>query len=268
LTSRPIPDPPVRIDPTDEPLLRAQLDAMPDATLAEYCAPWERAQGVRLSVATMHRAIARLGWTRKKSFRATEQDPVKRAAWWETVGTLCAQDLVFVDESSATIRLTRLYARAPRNKRAVGRVPRNHGRATTVVTALSPTGLQASHTCIGALNAETFLGYVRDVLCPTLRLGQIVTLDNLTIHKGPDVRRVSEAAECTLLFLPPYSPDFAPIELAFAQIKAALRATAARTQEALDNAIAAALVRVRAPDARNYFTHCGYSFAQLSRNLL
>ena len=187
---------------------------------------------------------------------------MKRAAWWETVGPVCSDDLVFVDESSATVRLTRLYARAPRNKRAVGRVPRNHGRATTLVTALSPTGLQASHTRLGAFNGETFLGYVRDVLCPTLRPGQIVALDNLSIHKGPEVRRAIEAAACTLLVLPPYSPDFAPIELAFAQIKASLRATAARTQEALESAIAAALLRVRATDARHYFMHCGYSFAQ------
>ena len=199
---------------------------------------------------------------KKKSLRATEQDPVKRAAWWETVGSLHAEDLVFVDESSATIRLTRRYARAPRNKRAVGRVPRNHGRATTLVTALSPQGLQAPHTCLGALNATSFLAYVRDILGPTLHPGQIVAIDNLSIHKSPNVRAAIEAVGCQLLFLPPYSPDFAPIELAFAQIKAALRATAARTQEALDAAIRAALTIVGPETARNYFTHCGYSFAQ------
>lgn len=175
---------------------------------------------------------------------------------------LAADDLVFVDERSATIRLTRRSARAPRGTRAVGRVPRNHGRATTLVTAFSPRGLQASHTRLGALNGETFLGYVRDVLCPTLRPGQIVALDNLNIHKGADVRHAIEAAGCTLLFLPPYSPDFAPIELAFAQIKAALRAIGARTQETLESAMTAALQRVSATDARHYFVHCGYSLAQ------
>jgi transposase len=103
---------------------------------------------------------------------------------------------------------------------------------------------------------------VRDVLCPRLRPGQVVVLDNASIHKGAAVREAIEAARCSLLFLPPYSPDFAPIELAFAKLKAALRAAGARSHEALHTAIAAAVGQITATDARGYFQHCGYSVAQ------
>ena len=187
---------------------------------------------------------------------------MKRAAWRETVAGLPATKLVFLDETSANIRLTRTHARAPRGVRAVGRVPRNHGRPTTLVAALTPRGLRAPLTQLGALDAATFTAYVRDVLCPRLRPGQVVVMDNLSIHKAAAVREAIEAARCSLLFLPPSSPDFAPIELAFAKLKAALRAAGARTDETLHAAIAVALKQVTAADARGFFQHCGYSFAQ------
>ena len=148
---------------------------------------------------------------------------MKRAAWWQTVAGVAAEALVFVDETSANIRLTRGYARAPRGTRAIGRVPRNHGRPTTLVAALTPTGVHASCTRLGAFDGPGFAAYVRDVLCPTLRPGQVVVLDNLSVHKAAAAREAIEAAQCSLLFLPPYSPDFSPIELAFAKLKAALR---------------------------------------------
>ncbi len=198
----------------------------------------------------------------KKTLSATEQDPVKRAAWRAMIAGVPAAKLVFLDETSANIRLTRTHARAPRGVRAVGRVPRNHGRPTTLVAALTPRGLRAPLTQLGALNAGSFTAYVRDVLCPRLRPGQVVVMDNLSVHKAAPVRQAIEAARCTLLFLPPYSPDFAPIELAFAKLKAALRAAGARTHESLHAAIAAALRRITPADARGFFGHCGYSLAQ------
>jgi transposase len=188
---------------------------------------------------------------------------VKRAAWWDAVAVHAPDDLVFVDESGANVKMARAYARAPRGERAVGRVPRNHGRPTSMVAALSPGGLHATATRLGAFDAAGFAAYARDVLCPALRPGQVVVLDNLSAHKSAAVRDAIEAVGCTVLFLPPYSPDFAPIELAWAHVKAALRAAAARTQEALDAAIAAALPRVTPDHARAYFRHCGYSLAQL-----
>lgn len=187
---------------------------------------------------------------------------MKRAAWWDAVAAHAPADLVFVDESGANIKMARAYARAPRGQRAVGAVPRNHGRPTSLVAALAPDGLRATATRRGAFDTASFAAYVRDVLCPALRPGQVVVLDNLSAHKSAAVRDAIAAAGCTILFLPPYSPDFAPIELAWAHVKGALRRTAARTQEALDAAIAAAWPRVTADHARSYFRHCGYSLAQ------
>jgi transposase len=163
-----------------------------------------------------------------------------------------------VDETSTSITLTRRYARAPRGERAVTAVPRNHGTATSLVAALSPAGLGAAMTLPGALDGGAFTVYVRDLLCPTLQSGQVVLFDNVSIHHGEAVRESIEAAGCTVRFLPPYSPDFAPIEHAFAKLKELLRAAGARTQADLEAAIADALDQVTAADAQGWFTHCGY----------
>jgi transposase len=113
-------------------------------------------------------------------------------------------------------------------------------------------------TLSGAFDGDAFTGYVRDLLCPTLRPGQVVFWDNVGIHHGDTIRACIEAVGCTVRFLPPYSPDFAPIEHAFAKLKERLRAAGPRTQADLEAAIAAALDEVTAADARGWFTHCGY----------
>ncbi len=161
--------------------------------------------------------------------------------------------------------MTRLYARAPRGARAVDRVPRNHGQPTTLIAALSTAGLGAAMTLPGAADGAAFTAYVRERLAPTLRPGDLVFLDNVSIHQGPAVWEAIEARGATLRFLPPYSPDFAPIEQAFSKLKALLRAAGPRTQAALDAAIAEALDAVTAADAAGWFTHCGYpSMSQAS----
>jgi len=167
-----------------------------------------------------------------------------------------------VDESGASVRLTRRYARAPRGERAVGHIPRNHGTTTSRVAALAPAGLQAPLRRLGAFTADTFATSVEQVLCPVLRPGQVVVLDHLSIHKSVRVRTAIASAGCDLRFLPPYSPDFAPIELAFAKVKAALRKAGGRAQEALDAAVDHALTTITPHDAAGYFRHCGYSLAQ------
>ena len=190
---------------------------------------------------------------------ASEQDPVARAAWRAEIAVLDPTTFVFVDETSTTIALTRRYARAPRGERAVTAVPRNHGTPTSLVAALSPAGLGGAMTLAGALDGAAFTVYVREVLGPTLRPGQVVLCDNVSIHQGTAVRAAIEAAGCTLRFLPAYSPDFAPIEQAFAKIKEAVRAANARTQLDLEAAIREALDLVTADDAYGWFTHCGYA---------
>lgn len=200
--------------------------------------------------------------TKKKILHASEQDPLKRAAWWEAVAAVAPDRLVFLDETGATIRLTRAYARAPRGERAIGQVPRNHGLSTTLVAALTPTGLVAPRRYAGAMTSERFAIWLREDLVPVLQPGQVVAMDNLSAHHAAAIRPLVEAAGCTLLYLPPYSPDFSPIELAFSKLKAALKKAAARTQATLDAAIDAAVETITAQDASGYFTHCGYLLAQ------
>jgi transposase len=155
--------------------------------------------------------------------------------------------------------MTRLYARAPRGERAYGKVPRNRGKNTTLVASMTAEGMGPCAAVEGATTKAVFEAYVEQVLAPSLRAGQVVVLDNLGAHGGEGVREMVEARGCSLLFLPPYSPDFSPIEEAFSKVKALLRKAAARTREALVEAMGRALDAVTAKDARGWFAHCGYA---------
>ncbi len=167
--------------------------------------------------------------------------------------------LVFVDESGAHTALARLFAWAPRGQRALVRLPRNHGKNTTLIAALTWQGLQAPWTVEGAIDTPAFETYMREVLAPTLRPGQIVILDNLSVHKSAAIQQVIEARDCQLVFLPAYSPDLTPIEQAFSKLKAILRRLAARTREALLDALATALAAITPEDAHGWFRHAGYT---------
>jgi transposase len=137
-------------------------------------------------------------------------------------------------------------------------VPRNHGHSTTLVATLTTAGIGPAMTLAGALDGPAFAAYVRAFLAPTLRPGQVVVLDNLAVHRNAAARRLIEARGCRLLFLPPYSPDFSPIEYAFSALKERLRRAEARSAAALHDAIAAALDAITPTDARNWFAACGY----------
>ena len=167
--------------------------------------------------------------------------------------------MVFVDESGTHTALTRLYGWAPHDQRATGTVPRNHGRNTTLVAALMPDGLYEPWLIEGAMNTETFEWYIREQLAPRLRPGQVVVLDNLSVHKAASIRQALAARGCELLFLPPYSPDCTPIEQAFSKIKAILRGLGARTHEALVEAMHAAVAAITPADAAAWFAHAGYT---------
>jgi transposase len=190
---------------------------------------------------------------------AAERDPVHRAAWRQDIQGHDPARFVFVDESSTTIALTRRYGWAPRAERLMAAVPRNHGSPTSVVAALTPDGVGPVMTREGAIDTPAFVAYVRELLGPALQPGQIVILDNLSVHKAERVRALVEARHCHLVFLPPYSPDFSPIEHAFSKLKAILRALGARTQETLDAAIRLALDHISSADARAFFAYCGYN---------
>jgi transposase len=178
---------------------------------------------------------------------------------------LDASQLVFVDESGSNIALTPLYARAPRGQRATGSVPRTRGTNTTLLAALSLAGVGAAMIIAGATNTAVFEAYLEQVLLPSLAPGQIVVLDNLSVHKGARVRQLLEEHGCQLLFLPAYSPDFSPIEETFSKLKAFLRCAGARTREALQAALSQALETVTAQDAHGWFGHCGYLPSQAKK---
>jgi transposase len=155
--------------------------------------------------------------------------------------------------------LTRLFGWAPHDQRATGSVPRNHGKNTTLVAVLTPDGVQAPWTIEGAMDTAAFERYVMEVLGPTLRPGQIVVLDNLSVHKADSIREAIETRHCELLFLPPYSPDFTPIEQEFSKIKAILRGLCARARDALVEAIRLAVDAITRDDAVAWFAHAGYA---------
>ena len=196
--------------------------------------------------------------TQKKQLAARERDEAERAAWREEHTGLRPSRLVFVDESGSNTALALRYGWAPRGERATGRAPCNRGTNTTILAALTCRGLLATMTVEGAANIGVFLTYLDQVLCPALRRGQTVVLDNLSVHKNAAVEARINACGCRLVFLPRYSPDFNPIEGAFSKLKAFLRRTAARTQRTLERAIAAGLATITAQDAQGWFQHCGF----------
>jgi transposase len=189
---------------------------------------------------------------------ATERNDEARAAWREPLKQLDAHRLVVIDECGSNIALTPLYARAPKGQRASGRAPRNRGKNTTLIAALTWQGMGESMIIEGAANAAAFEQDIEEILAPSLAPGQIVIMDNLAAHKGKRVEELIQARGCELLFLPAYSPDLSPIEETFSKVKTFLRRVGARTREALQEAICQALLTVTAQDAHGWFRHCGY----------
>lgn len=167
-------------------------------------------------------------------------------------------DLVALDEAGSNIAMTRQFGRAPRGERAPGRKPFRWGPNITMLAALFPTGLKAMMTVEGGTTAEVFLAYIRQVLVPKLKPGNLVLLDNLAAHKAPGVREAIEAVGASVMYLPPYSFDFNPIELAWSKLKEFLRSSEPRTRDQLDAAIADGMKRITRKDAAAWFQHCGY----------
>jgi transposase len=166
--------------------------------------------------------------------------------------------LVFIDETGASTKMTRRYGRAQRGKRCRAAVPHGHWKTTTFVGALRLEGMTAPMVLDGAMHGAAFLAYVEQVLVPTLAPGDIVIMDNLPAHKSTAVHLAIERAGAELRFLPPYSPDFNPIEMAFSKLKAFLAKTAARTVDELWEAIAEGIDNFTHTECRNYLRAAGY----------
>ncbi len=197
--------------------------------------------------------------TQKKSKEvAQERDEGLRGLWRWLVSRFDVRRLVFVDESGMHTSMDRLRARAPKGLRAYGRVPRNRAKNTTLIASMSLFGMGEAMCIQGATDARAFEVYVEHFLAPTLREGQVVVLDGLGAHRPQRVREIIEQRGAELVFLPSYSPDLNPIEEAFSKIKNILRKLAARTHEALLEAMEEALSKVTAEDAVGWFDHCGY----------
>ncbi len=198
----------------------------------------------------------------KKTAHAAEQERPdilkRREAWFEDQLDLDPTRLVFIDETWASTNMARRYGRAPRGQRLRVGVPHGHWKTTTFVAGLRASGLVAPFVLDGPINREAFETYVARVLVPELRADDVVVMDNLSSHKGPRVRQMIEAAGARLLYLPPYSPDFNPIENAFAKLKALLRKAAERTVEGLWTTIGQLLDAFTPDECANYLAAAGY----------
>lgn len=173
--------------------------------------------------------------------------------------TVDPRRLVFLDESGVTTNLLRRYGRSLRGQRVADQTPQGHWQTSTFIAALRVTGLTAPGVFDGPMDGESFLAYVEQILAPTLRPGDIVVADNLPAHRVDGVRDVVEVTGAVLWYLPPYSPDFNPIELCFAKLKAILRAARCRSIETLWPLLGECLARFSDTECRNYFRHCGYT---------
>ena len=165
---------------------------------------------------------------------------------------------MFIDETWASTKMARTHGRAPRGERLRSPIPHGHWKTTTFVAALRTSGMVAPMVLDGPINGIAFQAYVDQVLVPELEPGDIVVMDNLGSHKGIGIRAAIEAAGASLLYLPPYSPDFNPIENAFAKLKAMLRKAAERTVDGLWNAIGRIIDTVTPEECTNYFAAAGY----------
>jgi len=175
------------------------------------------------------------------------------------ISSIDSDRFVFVDECSSNTSLAPLYGWARRGERAYQKAPRNWGKNITLISSIGKEqGMGASLVLEGSTNGTVFETYLEEVLCPTLKRGQVVVMDNLSAHKGERVRELIEGRGCDLIYLPPYSPDFNPIEQAFSKLKGYLRGACARSHEMLMELIGAALRKITISDALGFFEHCGY----------
>jgi transposase len=198
---------------------------------------------------------------KKKSFIASERNEQQRGAFRQEVAELKVDDFVFVDEMGITIDLARTYGRAAPGARVVDTKPSTRGANLSVIGALGADAVRAAMSLPGAIEGDACLVFTQQVLVPCLHPGNIVFMDNVPTHKMVAIADAITAVGARVKFLPPYSPDFSPIEHCWSKIKTFLRGVAARTQPALDAALSKALATITRDDIEGWFTHCGYMAA-------
>jgi transposase len=169
-----------------------------------------------------------------------------------------AERLRFLDEAGVTTVLTRLYARAMGGERTSETVPRNYGASTSMISTIGCCGVEATMLIEGSVDTAVFNAYCEQILRPSLKVGDVIVLDNLGAHRASGIEEIAKSCGARVIWLPPYSPDFSPIELMWSKVKAYLKKVKARTQTELEKAIAAALSTITVSDCLNWFRHCGY----------
>ena len=234
----------------------------PDWTLNEIVAAM-RKRGIPGSRTAVWRFFQRHNITvKKKSLRATEQDredvAKARRRWMRQQGLFDPARLVFIDETATSTNMVRTRGRSVCGERLIGKVPQGHWETLTFVAGLRCNGVVAPFMIKGAMDGESFLAYIEQVLVPTLKRKQIVIMDNLPVHKVAGVREAIEAVGAKLLLLPKYSPDLNPIELFFSKLKALLRKAAQRTIPDLFRKVRSLLATIAPTECTNYFKHAGY----------
>jgi transposase len=178
--------------------------------------------------------------------------------YWSEVREIEASKLIFIDESGVNLALLRLYARALIGRRARGRKPQKRGKNISIISAISLEKVVASVNIYGAVDAVTFEGFILKEVLPKIKEGDCLLMDNAKIHLGEMVREIIEQEKARLIYLPPYSPEFSPIENFWSKVKATLRKLKARTYKDLIEGIELAMLEVTQKDIRNWFTHCCY----------
>ena len=263
LEPRPLPGRERMVKGSVEEDLRRIVDEYPDATLKVLCELLADQSGVSVSETTMFRQLQRMGFAQKKALYASEQnrpDVIElRDHFRRNMRRLPSARLIFIDESGVNLGLTRAEARAPRGKRIVDYAPGNSWESYSVVAGLRRTGVIAPMLLKGAMNTSSLLAWVKSELGPKLGPGDIVVWDNLSIHYNPEVARVIKERGACLRFLPPYSPEFNPIEKAWSKMKALLRVIKARSFDALVAGVGEALGAVTPEDSEGWFAHAGYA---------
>jgi len=249
--------------PAADQALLACLAAQPDATLEELRVQLAVVGGPIVSRTTLCQQVQKLGWRRKKkSVHATERDTEhnreSRRLFLEALQQEDVTRFKFFDETGSNLAYCRRYGRAPHGQRVGQAVPLKAGPNRSILATLTPNGLEAVMSVEGAVNTAVMVVYLRDVLGPTLQQGDVLVLDNLSAHHASELVPLVKARGARLLFLPSYSPDFNPIELAFSKLKTWLRTAKARTAQVLEDAIRDAIEWISPEDAKNWFAHCGY----------
>ncbi|WP_156922830.1 IS630 family transposase [Crocosphaera subtropica] len=263
---RPLPQggrPPCKLNSEQLIILIELMEKNNDATFEELSELLEKATGVKVGKSTIGRISQKLNYSlKKKTLYAPEKENVKvlkkRVEYWKVIRGIRVENLVFIDESGVNLAMLRLYARSLKGTRARGEKPQKRGHNISIIGALSLEKILAFANIYGSVNGVTFEAFIVTELVPKLWTGACVVMDNAKIHLGEIVREAIEEAGASLMYLPPYSPEFSPIENFWSKVKAILRKIKARNYKDLIDSLTFAMLQVTQKDIRNWFAHCCY----------